>query len=261
MSNFELIKYRHDVLQAKHGCLRAESERENLSEQYRFYSTSNVIKLLKDRDYFISDVLKTSTRIENKREFEKYIVRFQSLENELRSDRSEIVLINSHDGSSALQLRAGYFRLVCSNGSIDSAPPIRILHKGQQANLAELVDLSIQETKKTEQKVLLFENTQVREDQMIEFANSALRDCVEAKYDDLARKDLLSIHRSHDRGSDAWTRFNVVQENLLNGYFRVLYEEERGFKGYRKSKKIKSVDRIVEVNTKLWDLAEKHLLN
>jgi hypothetical protein len=47
-------------------------------------------------------------------------------------DVNEIILLNSHDGSSSFQLLAGAFRFVCHNGMVagDTVRDIRVHHKG-----------------------------------------------------------------------------------------------------------------------------------
>ncbi|MCI4005135.1 DUF945 domain-containing protein, partial [Dickeya dianthicola] len=50
---------------------------------------------------------------------------------------NEIVLLNSHDGTSSYQMLAGMFRFVCSNGLVcgDTVADVRVPHKGDVAGL------------------------------------------------------------------------------------------------------------------------------
>src|SRR5580692_7499822 len=65
-----------------------------------------------------------SVRSEARRGFQKHVVRFARSEHlqtwEKNQVRPEVVLVNSHDKSSAYQLHCGLFRLVCTNGLIVS---------------------------------------------------------------------------------------------------------------------------------------------
>ncbi|CAB3734156.1 hypothetical protein LMG27174_06089 [Paraburkholderia rhynchosiae] len=47
-------------------------------------------------------------------------------------EANEIILLNSHDGSSSYQMIAGMFRFVCQNGMVcgDTIGDIRVPHKG-----------------------------------------------------------------------------------------------------------------------------------
>ena len=60
-----------------------------------------------------------SVRTEARRGFQKHLIRFARAEQldswEKNQVRPEVVLLNSHDKSSAYQLHCGLFRLVCTN--------------------------------------------------------------------------------------------------------------------------------------------------
>jgi hypothetical protein len=51
------------------------------------------------------------------------------------AEANEIVLLNSHDGTSSYQMLAGMFRFVCSNGLVcgDTVADVRVPHKGDVA--------------------------------------------------------------------------------------------------------------------------------
>jgi hypothetical protein len=65
-----------------------------------------------------------SVRTEARRGFQKHLIRFARAEHlgswEKNPVRPEVVLLNSHDKSSAYQLHCGLFRLVCTNGMVVS---------------------------------------------------------------------------------------------------------------------------------------------
>ena len=50
-------------------------------------------------------------------------------------EANEIILLNSHDGTSSYQMLAGMFRFVCSNGLVcgDTVANVRVPHKGDVA--------------------------------------------------------------------------------------------------------------------------------
>jgi hypothetical protein len=47
-------------------------------------------------------------------------------------EANEIILLNSHDGTSSYQMLAGMFRFVCQNGMVcgDTVHEVRVPHKG-----------------------------------------------------------------------------------------------------------------------------------
>jgi hypothetical protein len=51
-------------------------------------------------------------------------------------EANEIILLNSHDGSSSYQMMAGMFRFVCANGMVcgDTLHDVRVRHNGDAVN-------------------------------------------------------------------------------------------------------------------------------
>src|SRR3546814_3036217 len=50
-------------------------------------------------------------------------------------EANEIILLNSHDGTSSYQMLAGMFRFVCQNGLVcgDTVADVRVPHKGDRS--------------------------------------------------------------------------------------------------------------------------------
>ena len=55
--------------------------------------------------------------------------------------------------------------------------------------------------------------------------------------------------RTEDTNKDLWTTFNVAQENLIRGGFRA---------NRREARRIKSIQKDLDINTKLWDLTNTY---
>ncbi|WP_312650539.1 DUF932 domain-containing protein, partial [Escherichia coli] len=62
----------------------------------------------------------------------KHMIRLRHAGQINGTEAKEIILLNSHDGSSSYQMLAGVFRFVCHNGLVcgDTVADIRIPHKG-----------------------------------------------------------------------------------------------------------------------------------
>jgi len=171
------------------------------------------------------------------------------------SEANEIILINSHDGTSSYQMLAGCFRFVCQNGMItgDIIEDVRIRHKGDIVNNVidaaytvvndfDLVHESIDGMKST---LLLPEEQEI-------FASAALS----LKYDEneapITPNQLLQTRRIADRNPDLWSNFNRVQENIIRGGLR-----GRTASGNRTTtREVKSIDNNVKLNKALWILAD-----
>src|SRR6201993_4156123 len=97
---------------------------ESVSERYRFLPTSSILNGMRENGWAPVRAREQSVRTEARRGFQKHIVRFARVEHlqtwEKNQVRPELVLVNSHDKSSAYQLHCGLFRLVCTNGMVVS---------------------------------------------------------------------------------------------------------------------------------------------
>ena len=82
-------------------------------------------------------VTQTRVRDEGKREHTKHMIRLRHASQINGAEANEIVLLNSHDGTSSYQMLAGMFRFVCSNGLVcgNTVADVRVPHKGDVAGL------------------------------------------------------------------------------------------------------------------------------
>ena len=76
------------------------------------------------------------------------------------------------------------------------------------------------------------------------------------EYFDLDPINILRPRRYEDRGSDLWTTYNVVQENLLKG--GITFRNMNGHKSVTRG--IRGVNENVRLNRGLWDLTQ-HMEN
>ena len=108
------------------------------SDRYAYVSTAAVVAGLRAEGFAPVKVVTSRVRDESKKGFEKHMIRFRRSEGGLVTARvgdtfPEVVLINSHDGSTCYNLAAGLFRLVCSNGLIvadSELSSVKIKHNG-----------------------------------------------------------------------------------------------------------------------------------
>src|ERR1700745_944832 len=97
---------------------------EGVSERYSFLPTSSILSGMRENGWVPVRAQEQSIRTEARRGSQKHVVRFARVEHlqswEKNQVRPEVVLVNSHDRSSAYQLHCGLFRLVCTNGMVVS---------------------------------------------------------------------------------------------------------------------------------------------
>lgn len=254
----------NDQLQKKAPSVFALEPWQERSDRYRFIPTINVIDALRDKGFYPVSAMQSRTRIEGKENFTKHLIRFRnSLENYQANDTlPEIVLINSHDGTSAYKLMFGLFRLVCSNGlvvadgQIDS---ISVRHTGDKDLRQSVIDASgeiLNEAPKVLETVNRWEKIQLTYGEQTALAESALK--INSTTLKLEARKLLYSRRFSDNGNQdssrsLWKAFNVIQENLIKGGIIGVNNAGRGIR----TREIKSIDANTSINKALWTLSAK----
>jgi hypothetical protein len=203
-------------------------------------------------------------RLDERRGFQKHMLRFQ------RSDvipargefTAELVLVNSHDRSSAYQLHAGLFRFVCGNGMIvadTTFERVSIRHNGFTPD--EVVEASF---RILDQIPAITANVEKFRTRILsaEESNAFAKKALSIRFGDevawpITPVKLLEPRRREDHGDDLWHTFNRVQENLLQGGQR---EPGRFFANGRRVPRTRAVtglDQNVRINKQLWELAQR----
>ena len=140
---------------------------------------------------------------------------------------TELVLLNSHDGSSSFQLDLGLFRLVCSNGMvtpISDADGLRFRHGKDVVNsvIEGVYDL-VDETPKLAERFDRFNAITLDRDEQALYARTALALRYGEDWEQTAAvlpSAMLDARRATDVGDSLWLTMNRVQENLLRGGVR-----------------------------------------
>jgi len=163
----------------------------------------------------------------------------------------EILLTNSHDGSSTFRFEVGIFRLVCSNGLVISDADFNNVSIRHINYTFETLQSKVQEViaklPGLVKKINLFKSTQLTEAQMQDFATKAATLRTKQRVNVM---DLLNADRAQDQGNDLWVVFNRVQEKLLGGSYRA---------GQRKARSVKNFQKDIELNEQLFELAGSYL--
>lgn len=244
----------------------ATEAHESRGERYAYIPTANVVQGLRNEGFVPMAVGQSRVRDDSKREHTKHLIRFrhQDQVNLVPGQEvPEIVLVNSHDGTSSYQLMGGIYRVVCSNGLIvgNTASEVRVRHSGRNI-LEDVIEGSyrvIEDIKAVMPRVEEFKQLVLDPRQQEAFAEAALDlrwDRDEETGNSLApvtATSLLGVRRWDDRKTDLFTTYNRVQENMIRGGVRGV-----GSTGRRMSTRaVSSVTENVKVNKALWTLTER----
>lgn len=247
LSNDQIARYAPSVL--------ASEAHESRGDRYAFIPTIDVVDGLRRNGFQPYEVRQTKVRDQSKRDFTKHMVRLRHPDAAgSGSEVPEIILLNSHDGSSSYQLLSGFFRFVCSNGLIagDIQNDIRVRHSGRVVDdVIEGATRVLDNLELANNSIETFKSINLQPEEQLVFASSALK----LRWDDnapITPERALGIRRFDDRKTDLWTTFNRVQENLLKGGV-----SGRGSTGRRTTTRaVGGVNENVKLNRALWSLAD-----
>ena len=201
----------------------AEAPHESRSQRYAYIPTATVLTELRKEGFQPFMVTQTRTRHEDRRDYTKHMIRLRHASQiNARGEANEIILLNSHDGTSSYQMLAGMFRFVCSNGLVcgDTVADVRVPHKGDVAG--QVIEGAYQVLHSFDRALESRESMQaitLDEGEAEVFARAALS----LKYDDpdkpapITESQILMPRRFDDRRPDLWSVFNRTQENLTKG--------------------------------------------
>jgi hypothetical protein len=238
---------------------------ESVSERYSFLATSSILKGMRENGWLPVRAEQQSVRTEARRGFQKHLIRFARAEHletwEKNQVRPEVVLLNSHDRSSAYQLHCGLFRLVCSNGMIIADATFeRISIKHSGFNPDSVIEASFKvlgAVPDIMNKVQLFQDRILTDAERLALATGAAA----YRWEDPAKAPvspamLLDPRRYGDDGKDLWTTLNTVQENVIRGGQRDRSRRRPDGSRMPKSRAIKGIDEDLKLNKALWQMAE-----
>jgi hypothetical protein len=193
----------------------AHSAHESRSALYSYIPTVDVLDALRKEGFQPFMVCQTRVRDDGRRAHTKHMLRLRHADQISGREANEIILLNSHDGTSSYQMLAGMYRFVCQNGMVcgETVSDIRVPHKGDV--IGQVIDGAFKVLDSFEGATQQREGMSAAvldEGEQTAFARAALA----LRYDDdkpapVTERQLLAPRRVEDRASDLWTTFNRVQ--------------------------------------------------
>jgi len=235
----------------------AESAHGSRSARYAYIPTSEVLTGLRGEGFQPFMACQARTRVEGKEAFTKHLIRFRH-EGQINGETAnEIILVNSHDGTSSYQMLAGCFRFVCHNGLIcgDTVEDFRVRHSGNiVGNVIEGAFRILDEFEQVDASKGIMQGITLKPEQQGIFARAALQ----LRYDEdekppIEADQLNETRRFDDRGPDLWRTFNRVQENMIQGGLQGTNANGRRMT----TRQVTGVNENIRLNRALWTLADE----
>ena len=240
-----------------------------MTDRYYFISSRRVVDTFRGlgwepRQAFFVKAKETSDPLHK-----RHCIRFRNPKFELNGQDGfggvtpEIVVNNSHDGSCALQLMAGLFRMVCSNGLTireETYGDVRIRHDNK--HLTSIGDIYLRGILRSfardvpEQMASIkgWEEIEMDRGQRISYYKKA-GDLRNIEMHDYRYRQFDRAQRAADQGQDLWTVYNRTQEYLVRGGIQNYYDYDYAKKrNYKTQAPLSNIERIESINKDLWSL-------
>lgn len=235
---------------------------EKMSDKYTHLSTAVVIDDMEKLGWNVISCKEIKAR--KRKGYQKHMLVFRHPDINITSEDGDVVfpqvlVTNSHDGTSSFIFRCGIFRMICENGMVIATQDFSSLKIRHMGYSFEELQKGIQTITETLPVIVGRMNnmidTKMDERTAEEFAAKSLAlrfpNSTTIQVD---LKDFLKPTRKEDEGSNLWSIFNIVEEKLIRGNLQ--YTNEKGKQ--RKLRPIKNFQQDIQLNEQLWQLAETY---
>lgn len=224
-------------------------------KRYEFVSTAEIIDVLDEAGWGVRSALQPVVRRSPLRSEQTMMHRIVCAPREAVAVNGvvpQILLTNSHDGRTAVSMRAGLYRFVCANGLVvgNTQAQFRLRHSGGVKvatmeyldHLAGLLPLIHDTTSR-------WDEVEVDEDTEKHYATAALQLRFGKEFDHYDPVAAAQVVRDEDEGSSLWRVFNRVQEALVHQRL----DKKEGMRG--RSRPLVEMHRTTKFNEALWNLS------
>lgn len=243
----------------------------NVSNQYVFHDTEEVIDDMAQLGWLPVKAGQRKQRGSKPSVYTPHLVVFQNPDLKINGDDGDvsvpqILLKNRHDGLGSFEFMAGLFRMICSNGLViatDTFESFKLQHKGysfdkvrelvQERTLALPGQVNIMNDMK---------NRDLNEEESFSLGldglliRAGITPGSDIDESELFTKEtvnqVLQATRKADMGSDLWSVFNTVQENITKGEF---FAQRNGQEKVRRVRSISSFEKDIQFNQELFKRA------
>ncbi len=248
----------HEELMSHVPSVFGNDKHESRSGRYTYIPTITILENLQREGFEPFFAWQTKVRDQSRREHTKHMLRLRRAGQLTGHQVPEIILLNSHDGSSSYQMLPGLFRGVCTNGLVygQSFGEVRVPHKG---NVVEKVIEGAYEV------LGVFDRVEDKRDAMQSLvlpatashvlANAALKYRFGEGHQPVTVSQLLTPRRREDYNDDLWTVYQRVQENLMKGGLSGRTAHGKN----SRTRAVTGIDGDVKLNRALWVMAENML--
>lgn len=245
----------------------AKSAHPKMRSRYSFMNTGELVEAMISNGWKLDIVRQSRTISKNKdeKQYLPHIVRlFHDDLPKVADSVPQIIIKNSHNGRTCLELNIGLFRYSCSNRlTVPAELTNSITLKHQKVSFSDINNILSQ----VNDSLPAIENTILKmQDTVMNYADKIkfLKEAAEARwpegikfiYDSEFEYDFLKPNRNEDDNS-VWGVFNLLSEKFIMGDYKYIPKRQnRPIKKRRQARSISNFLKEEELNVKLFKLAK-----
>lgn len=222
----------------------------DLSPKYSVIQTTKVYELLADYGFREDKYRQSRERNREREAFSKHVSILQRDQDCDQHGGFNLLLVNSHNGTSSLHLEAGYFRVLCENQLGHGDLGIKVRHTGDVlAKLERAIPQVLAQMEDFKQLQAMLQGRTLSNEQAIALIEKALE--LRGLPSTTHNRGTFSYTRRNEGERNAWMQYNVIQENMVRGGMQVHAEDKDGLCVFRKLRALSSADRLLNANREL----------
>lgn len=237
----------------------AREAHDSRSDRYVYVPTIDIVEGLRREGWQPFFAVQSVPRDGSRHGHAKHMLRLRRDNQIGKAEAAEVIIVNSHDGTSAYQMFAGMLRFVCTNSMIagDRFEEVRVPHKGGiQDQIIEGVFTVAEDFPRLIDATETMKDTRLSQDEQRVYAEASLVARYGEEESPVRPEQIIAPRRREDVGQSLWTTFNVVQENIIRGGIDGRRQNAEGRIRRSRTRPIKGIDQNVGLNRALWTLAE-----
>lgn len=237
----------------------AREAHDSRSERYVYVPTIEIVEGLRREGWFPFFAVQAVPRDGSRHGHAKHMLRLRRDDGIGKPEAAEVIIVNSHDGTSAYQMFAGVLRFVCTNSMIagERFEEVRVPHKGGiQDQIIEGVYTVAEDFPRLVEATETMKDTRLSEGEQRVLAEASLVARYGEEESPVRPDQIIAPRRREDVGQSLWQTFNVIQENLIRGGLSGRRQTADGRIRRSQTRAINGIDQNVGLNRALWTLAE-----
>lgn len=229
------------------------------SERYVYVPTIDIVEGLRREGWFPFFAAQAVPRDGDRIGHAKHMLRLRRDDCIGKPEAAEVIIVNSHDGTSSYQMFAGILRFVCTNSMIagERFEEVRVPHTGRiQDQIIEGVYTVAEDFPRLIDATETMKETALSPAEQIVLAEASLVARYGKEESPIRPDQIIQPRRREDIGQSLWQTFNVIQENLIRGGLQGRRQTADGRIRRSQTRAINGIDQNVGLNRALWTLAE-----